>query len=297
MITPVRFAAIDGRPVARLVADLVGRTVSGKLTEPIVDLTEPSLPSLDELEAVHRQRLPYVEQTLAPVDVVIDGSSQVAIALTTSNYARYAAAAEVVRAFDVEHWMQLETSCRLGTPVQLSHSLGVNCTLETADGKLIWTKRSSLTNVESNSYNVAVSEGATPDDLDNGLWYPEATVRRALLEELGIPKHTPLEISSHSLISQIDNGGISLLAHVTTPLDSQEVSWLAVRADDRIERAEDPFCTEATAEGIDAMLAATIDTSWTSWGVASILGLMKLRFGNGAVSRLSWLEQPVLLSA
>jgi len=98
----------------------------------------------------------------------------------------------------------------------LSHSFGINLTIETADGSLVLTQRSSLTSQATGLRHISVNEGTALEDRDaSGLPDPYATALRGTREQLGIDltPHRDLVVF-HSLILDVTRYEWALLGHV-----------------------------------------------------------------------------------
>jgi hypothetical protein len=98
----------------------------------------------------------------------------------------------------------------------LSHSFGVNLTIETADDSLILTKRSGLTSRAHGLRHISVNEGMSLDDKDlNGYPDPYATALRGIREELGVDLAPHRDkVVFHALILDVTRYEWALLGHV-----------------------------------------------------------------------------------
>lgn len=289
---------LDGTPRSLLVADVRALGLRGILDHG----TDVDLRSTDEVVARIEQRaqhhlasLPYVEATLAPKairfgDETVDGAIE--LSLSTSTYDRFLAAVDVRADGDPDVVLAAMLRLRLGTPPELSHSLGVNLTLETADGKFLWSRRSSAAHIDGGMLAPAMNEGASTVDVDAlGHWDPVRTALRGLAEELGLgpedlaARPGRASVEPHSVIAQVGNGGISVLAHATTRLSADEVERRRAGAPDHRE-ADGPLVrSEASMAGLRDLLVA--GGAWVGWGPAALLGLASVRFGGTSLPRIS----------
>jgi len=98
----------------------------------------------------------------------------------------------------------------------LSHSLGMNATVVTADGRVLLTQRSGVTNSGRSATHISVNEGVTVHDLTSGRVDPVKALKRGIWEELGIPESDiPDEcVTLHSLILDAERYQWGILAHV-----------------------------------------------------------------------------------
>ena len=98
----------------------------------------------------------------------------------------------------------------------LSHSFGVNLTIETADDSLILTRRSGLTSRAHGLRHISVNEGMSLEDKDiHGYPDPYATAVRGIREELGVDLAAHRDkVVFHSLILDVTRYEWALLGHV-----------------------------------------------------------------------------------
>lgn len=98
----------------------------------------------------------------------------------------------------------------------LSHSFGVNLTIETADDSLILTRRSGLTSRAHGLRHISVNEGMSLEDQDpNGYPDPYATAMRGIREELGVDLAAHRDkVVFHALILDVTRYEWGLLGHV-----------------------------------------------------------------------------------
>jgi hypothetical protein len=98
----------------------------------------------------------------------------------------------------------------------LSHSFGVNLTIETADDSLILTRRSDLTSQAHGLRHISVNEGMSLEDQDlNGYPDPYATAIRGVREELGVDLTAHRDkVVFHALILDVTRYEWALLGHV-----------------------------------------------------------------------------------
>lgn len=100
-----------------------------------------------------------------------------------------------------------------------SNSFGLNCTVETADGKLLITRRSSGARDWTGLWHTSFNEGLSLEDLDPvaGL-DPVKAFQRGLKEEIGIdPQHVPefeRRLTIHTLMLEVSLYQWGLLAHL-----------------------------------------------------------------------------------
>lgn len=265
-----------GLPAVAFVADLTNRAVVGTLqTEPEIDLRAPSnaITQLDALTAAYAARLPFDEMTIAPRGVrVVDRNVEIQLAVST--YSRFLAARDVFGQQSAGAQRQEFVRYSIGTPPWFAHSLGVNCTLETADAKLIWSQRGPVP-VEPDRFVAAMGEGARFEDAIDGVWNPETTARRGFHEELGFPLDSAdiLDITFHSLVAQFGNGGHSITGHAVTKLSLQEVLYQHQDAMDANENPYGFFVCDANDLALEAFLEVHPVEDWTTWGTANVWDL------------------------
>lgn len=102
----------------------------------------------------------------------------------------------------------------------LSHSFGINLTIETADDHLLLTRRSGKTSGARNLRHISVNEGMALADQDpkTGLPDPYRTAIRGIAEELGVDLEEEPEIREritfHSLVCDVTRYEWALLGHV-----------------------------------------------------------------------------------
>ena len=98
----------------------------------------------------------------------------------------------------------------------LSHSFGVNLTIETADDSLILTRRSGLTSRAHGLRHISVNEGMSLEDQDtSGYPDPYATAIRGVMEELGVDLVAHRDkVVFHALILDVTRYEWALLGHV-----------------------------------------------------------------------------------
>jgi hypothetical protein len=157
----------------------------------------------------------------------------------------------------------------------------VNCTLETADGMLVWVHRTGRSAIEGGSLAVAMSEGVSSVDVDDdGSWSPNWTALRGFKEELGIEPAELLEIELHSLIAQVANGGLSVIGHARTTLTADEVRDRHLDALDADEADGPLVMTEGTVEAVAQLLMTSAPRNWVSWAPAAVLGYLASRHGD-----------------
>ena len=124
----------------------------------------------------------------------------------------------------------------------LSHSLGMNATVVTADGRVLLTQRSGVTNSGRVATHISVNEGVTVHDLTSGRVDPVKALKRGIWEELGIPENdVPDEcVTVHSLILDTERYQWGLLAHVDLR-HARASTWTAGRV----------FQARATGQAVD----------------------------------------------
>lgn len=274
---PKTILTARGRPAIAFLADLTKHTLTGTLIqEPETDVREPSLvmEKLDELEKRYEDFLPHNEKTLAP-RILRTNKGKAKLQFITSNHARFRAAAEILEGMSLTQQRIEFSRFSLGAPPWLIHSLGVNCSLETADRKLIWALRPTNT-IEGGLLAPAMGEGSRPDDIIKGKWLPETTARRGFHEELGFSPDSAsdeLQITFYSAVTQFGNGGISISGHATTSLTLQQVLEQHQHALDADEHINGLYICDVNPEAFTAFLNAHPPEEWTSWGVGSIWDL------------------------
>jgi hypothetical protein len=305
---------LDDLPVSVLVADLLGTELNASLSGAVtctdgtagdlsvIDLRDGTGSSavesaaevgsmLDDRERRHAEMLTLNEETLAPrwvgfADETSDGT--VRLQLRTSRYSRFLAAAEILSGVPLAARVEAMLRRRLGTPPELSHTLGVNCTLETSDGALVWTRRTERTAIDGGCLAPAMNEGASAGDLVDGRWSPMTTALRGFHEELGLDACDFLSsgIRFHSLISQVANGGIAVLGHAVTSLTADQVLRRHSTAVDQEEAEGGIVLTDASHAGVELLLTTHPTADWVGWAPACIEGLSRLSFDGRPLARI-----------
>lgn len=102
----------------------------------------------------------------------------------------------------------------------LSHSFGINLTIETADDQLLLTRRSAKTSGGRNLRHISVNEGMALMDMDprTGIPDPYRTALRGIAEELGVDLGDEPDIRNritfHGLVCDVTRYEWALLGHV-----------------------------------------------------------------------------------
>lgn len=155
-----------------------------------------------------------------------------ALALHETDFATFTTIRQAWRTASGREALARFTNERLSTAVPgLSHSLGVNATVVTADKQLILTQRSGAISSERAQTHISVNEGMTVHDLTNRRPDPVRALKRGIHEELGIPESDiPDEsITIHSLILDADRYQWAFLAHVDLSRTVEPSPWTAAR--------------------------------------------------------------------
>ena len=215
------------------------------------------LPPLEEIEratAVNRKILnddPRMwngtSLALVRADVGRDSAteaSNLTLTFHENEYARHIAISQ--------HWENLPIQQRRGLdgnqlrvvdPI-VSTSFGLNCTLETADGRLLLTKRSVLTYGSHDRWHISFNEGLSKLDRLPGsridLYHAFA---RGLREEIGL-EESQIEnfrerLKVHTLILDVDRYQWGLLAHLD--LRDTEITSTAIQVGRNLGAAHDDW--------------------------------------------------------
>lgn len=277
-----------------LIADLRGSRVRGRIDQKRsnelsseVDLRDGAI-HLDreqfELDTQRwAERLAYNETTIAPKDVSFDDLGCL-LTIGVSTRSRFHAAGEQLGAVEDELRIASMSANPLGTAPAFTHTLGVNCTLETSDGQLVTTRRSFATATGAGRLNVAMSEAANIEDALGFEFDPSRTLLRGLYEELGIRRDDVVNHEFHSLVADVDDGGVALLAHARTKLTAEQVIAHHARAQDRDEVRELIF-RPMMAEQFEVLLT-TRNEDWVAWAAPTMIGTAGLCFGDRAAAAL-----------
>jgi hypothetical protein len=262
-----------GRPAVAYVAQIRDAPLTGHLSrEPEIDVRASSLvlDQLDQLEMTNRANIEHSETTLAPRRVVIDDEG-VSMQLATSNYARFMAAAQLFGAYTHDEQGSEFNRYSTGTPPWFSHSLGVNCSLQTSDDKLLWTVRPQHAEIEPGVVAPVMNEGSNICDLDGDAWAPERVARRGFHEELGFATDdTDITFSFYAIVAQFGNGGLAVMGHARTPLTLQQVIEQHYNAADSHEHENGIFACDANPESLLTFLDTHPVDEWSTWGLASL---------------------------
>ena len=268
-----------GQPCAALLADLVVAPLRARFfSDDVVDVTDRALVldrlRFDATEAAFASSLPFNEQTLAPYSLVADADVTV-VSLRSSYYSAYRAAREQFEELTLEERADVVSR---GVFAPLSHTFGVNATVETLDGQLVLVRRSTVNESSVGQLSVSVSENSNVDDVDGDTFDPEVTLLRGLEEELGlVAADLAAPVRFHSLIAQVPDGQLSLAAHVMTRLDSAELLERQASAADAHEA--DGFVVAAFTPGnIEQLLGQ--HPSWVPWAPPALIGALRVRFGD-----------------
>lgn len=309
--------SIDGRPTCFVVADLTGAAVTGTVLDhdaaaspAVLDLRDgaslSALAAAIEREAAirepfHAERLPFNEATLAVRSFAEvrrpDGSREVRLQLVRSRYSRFVAALEALSGLPLDRRLELALSLETEVPSPLAHASGVNVTLETADGRMVWVRRPSTTTVAPGALASAMNEGVSAEDGHGGTWDPMRTIVRGFREELALgPEDFPEgAIHVHSLLSQCHLPGLVVAAHAVTSLTAAEVVDRHAGAVDGSEAAGGLLIGDASANGVAEVVAS--GGPLADWLPVSVMGLRTLRWPDLDVPRLGELLGPAELVA
>jgi hypothetical protein len=261
------------------VADLTDLPLIGRLNrEQEVDVRAPSLvlDQLDTMEKGFLSQLRYSETTLAP-RMVRTNDNNVSLQLAASNYARFLAAMQVFGSYSLDDQRREFAKYSTGTPPWFSHTLGVNCSLETGDGKLMWTVRPPTAAIEPNAVAPVMNEGSNIADVIGDEWDPERVARRGFHEELGFRVNdSTLAFSFYAVVAQFGSGGVCVMGHATTPLTLQEVIEQHYNAIDSHEHVNGLFACDANPESLLAFVDAHPLHEWSTWGLCSLWHVAKL---------------------
>lgn len=215
------------------------------------------LPSLEEIEkatAVNRKELDDnprmwngTSLALVRADVGRDSAteaSNLTLTFHENEYARHIAISQLWENLPTEQRRRLDgNQLRVVDPI-VSTSFGLNCTLETADGKLLLTKRSVLTYGSHDRWHISFNEGLSKLDRLPGsridLYHAFA---RGLQEEIGL-EESQIEnfrdrLKVHTLILDVDRYQWGLLAHLD--LRDTEITSTAIQVGRNLGAAHDDW--------------------------------------------------------
>lgn len=282
----VRQFAVDGlRP-----EHLISHTVPQESNENLLSGLDPRLLPLPAPELARRAEATRTELEQTPgawnaetvalrqVEVSRAGSHELPVlklGYARSDYATFRAVAGA--------WAEQSGQTRL-TPEDLqrvqpglSHSFGINLTVETADGQLMLTTRSAKIATAANLRHITVNEGMSVSDEDpeTGVLDPYRTALRGIEEELGVDLGADgrRHITFHSLICDTTRYEWALLGHVNltgtewTSSSFRHARLLGIAPDSwetsNIEFI--PFDAEAVQEALQD------DSNWVGHGYVNLL--------------------------
>jgi hypothetical protein len=179
-------------------------------------------------------------QTLGLRSVRIDRdpmteTQQLTLDFVQSDHAAYVAASQWHRRLikedglphvEEDKWREIELA--------LSHSFGLNATIETSDCYVILTRRGAIPGSHPGKRHISVNEGIRPTDADRGSLDIEAGLRRGIKEELGIVMAGEA-VNFHTLILDIEPYEWALLAHVRVELSLKQIRERRLLAADKWE--------------------------------------------------------------
>lgn len=287
-----QIVAISGTPCAVILADLVEAPLDARLESAAVfevDVRDPELLDNDRFDAARRRysiELAWDETTLAPKSLTharSDEGYRTRVRLAASSYAAFKAAREQIVDLDFETRISLLTRAGLGAPASFSHTFGVNCTLETSDGKMLLVRRGIANEATTGQLSVAMSENSNIDDVVDNTFDPLDTAIRGFDEELGLspddlgaPELGIAPVTFNAIIAQVPDCAISVVGHAVTHLSVDEVLEKQRGAKDAHESGGFEVC-EFSPDAITELLSS--DLQWTSWTPAALLGAIRVRFG------------------
>lgn len=202
------------------------------------------LPPPDEIEKVTSINRKSLEEdprmwngtslALVRADVSRDSVTEVSNVTLTfheNEYARHIAISQLWESLPLQKRRALDgNQLRVVDPV-VSTSFGLNCTLETADGQLLLTRRSIFTFGSHDRWHISFNEGLSKLDRRPGssidLYHAYA---RGLREEIGLEESQIVNfrerLKIHTLILDVDRYQWGLLAHLDlrdTEITSTEI--------------------------------------------------------------------------
>lgn len=161
----------------------------------------------------------------------------------------------------------------------LSHSFGLNATLETCDGRLVLARRGGWTDSYHGARHIAVNEGMDDRDVDGRRPSLLACLRRGAQEELGI-EIPATSVVLHTLTLTFSVYQWGMLGHID--LRDSDVSFRTLidlrqagQATDDHEQAE-LFSIPFEPDAVHELLTQPVP--WVPWGALNLVLSTSLRF-------------------
>ncbi len=312
-----RVVVVSGQPLAFVVAKLNGSPLTGRMANPdnerdasllqataVIDKRIPAeiLSGYDEELKAWKAKLRYDSPLLAPKALnVTRGEDGVRheLLFNISTYSGFKAAGTLFRALTPEQRVDLMKRSSLGTPPIVSHAIGANFNLVTADGYLLTTVRSHSAGTEAGKIATAMSEAVTVKDLEathGGVWNPLTSALRGFKEELGLDEHELTELRVNAIVAQVADGGLSISGSATTTLTKDQVLErhpMAIDASEAQRLIFTPITEEAVRELLvdpSAEVRAALknpDEVWAAWGPTGVLETVEPYLGPDVTTRLA----------
>lgn len=269
------------REDAILLADLVAAPLAVRfVTDEIIDVTDSAMgfdyERFVNSEVAFAQSLPFNEATLAPFAIRCS-ENVTTVDVHASTYSAYRAAREQYSELALDERLRMAMD---GIPATYLHTFGVNCTVETRDGRMVLVRRSAINESTVGQLSISVSENSNTGDVRGGVFDPSVTLLRGLEEELGL---LPVDLAEaplfHSLVAQVPDGQISLAAHVRTTLTASDVLARQLLASDAAE-AGGIVTVPFNPETIERLIEE--HDAWVPWALPALAGALRVRFGAAA---------------
>jgi hypothetical protein len=174
----------------------------------------------------------------------VSESPIIALTFRESDYANFCALGEIWTAVPIESRRAIDGDAMREVDPLLSASFGLNCTIQTADGKLLVTRRSKLARGWEGLWHTSFNEGLSALDLRPGGYVDIlGAFGRGLREELGIDWQQLTDFAErltiHTLLLDVDNYQWGLLAHLD--LRSTDITSTAIRIARNLGAAHDAW--------------------------------------------------------
>jgi len=238
-------ATVDGAPwnLARRVAESPAAREQLSSWSPAA--VESSIEDWRDRLASDPRRWNGQQLALSHLDVSRDARSEhpiIALTFKESDYAYFCALGEIWTDLPIESRRAIDGDALREADPLLSASFGLNCTVETADAKLLITRRSRLARGWEGLWHTSFNEGLSAlDRRPGGTVDILGAFGRGLHEELGIDWHGISDFSErlnvHTLLLDVDNYQWGLLAHLD--LRSTEITSTAIRIARNLGAAHD----------------------------------------------------------
>lgn len=231
---------------------------------------------------------------LVRADVSRDSVTEVSnltLTFRENEYARHIAISQLWENLPLQQRRGLDgNQLRIVDPI-LSTSFGLNCTLETADGKIMLTKRSVLTYGSHDRWHISFNEGLSKlDRLPGSRIDLQHAFARGLREEIGL-EEAQIEnfqdrLKVHTLILDVDRYQWGLLAHLD--LRDTEITSTAIQVGRNLGAAHDDWESSQIrfirfTDSVDEVLTElTKANEWSAHGLLNLALSTVLRHPNRA---------------